>query len=269
MKIAVSGKGGVGKSTLSAALALLMARQGRKILAVDADPAESLASYLGFMPAEASRIVPISRQIKLIEERTGAKVKQYGQVFQLNPKVDDIAPRFAQTKNGVALLVLGAIEGGGTGCACPESTLLRALVTDLVLYKEDSLILDMEAGVEHLGRGTARGVDVMLVVVEPSLRSVETARKVEQLAGEIGLENIRFVGNKVASPADESFIAGSFEPGRVLGTIPFSEELRLSERERRSVLEGLNAGVEGRFKGLLDALDRLSAEISRQSNSRK
>lgn len=258
MKIAVSGKGGAGKSTLSAALALLIAKQGRKILAVDADPAESLASYLGFTHEEASRIVPISRQIKLIEERTGAKVKQYGQVFQLNPKVDDIAPRFAQTKNGVALLVLGAIEAGGSGCACPESTLLRALVTDLVLYKGDALILDMEAGVEHLGRGTARGVDLLLVVVEPSLHSVEIARRVEKLAGEIGLVNIRFVGNKTTSPEEESFIKNSFPPGAVLGSIPYSKELRQSEREGRAVLESLSPAMIKPFESLLDSLEKLA-----------
>lgn len=256
MKIAVSGKGGAGKSTISAGLALLMARQGRKVLAVDADPAESLAAYLGYSPEERSRIIPISRQMKLVEERTGAKVKQYGQVFQLNPKVDDIAPQYATTKNGVALLVLGAVAAGGTGCACPESTLLRALVTDLVLFKGDSLVLDMEAGVEHLGRGTARGVDAMLVIVDPSQRSVETARRVEKLAGEIGLKNILFVGNKVSSPDDEKFILGAFPKDQYLGSIPYSDELKRAEREGKPVLEELTSDQLGRFETLLKALDK-------------
>jgi CO dehydrogenase maturation factor len=233
-----------------------MARQGRKVLAVDADPAESLAAYLGYSSEERSHIIPISRQMKLVEERTGAKVKQYGQVFQLNPKVDDIAPQFATTKNGVALLVLGAVEAGGTGCACPESTLLRALVTDLVLFKGDSLVLDMEAGVEHLGRGTARGVDAMLVIVDPSQRSVETARRVEKLAGEIDLKNILFVGNKVSSPEDEQFILGAFPAGQVLGSIPYSEELRRAEREGKPVLDALTPEMVGRFEGLLTVLDK-------------
>ncbi len=266
MKIAISGKGGAGKSTISAALALLMARRGRKVLAVDADPAESLAAYLGYSQEERAKFIPVSRQMKLVEERTGAKVKQYGQVFQLNPKVDDIAPQFASLKNGVALLVLGAVEGGGSGCACPESTLLRALVTDLVLYKDDSLVMDMEAGVEHLGRGTAKGVDVMLAVVEPSQRSVETAKRVEKLAGEIGLKNILFVGNKIERAEDEKFIYGCFRNQKVIGMIPFSDVIKRSEREGRAALESLNPDMVNRFEGLLDSLEKYSSNRKHYSD---
>jgi CO dehydrogenase maturation factor len=242
-------------------LALLSARRGRKVLAVDADPAESLASTLGYPPEEIAKIVPISRQMKLVEERTGAKVKQYGQVFQLNPKVDDIAHSFATMRDGVALLVLGAVESGGSGCACPESTLLRALVTDLVLYKEDTLILDMEAGVEHLGRGTARGVDVLLVVVEPSAKSVETALRVERLAGDIGLKNVKFVGNKASDSEDEKFIAGSFNPVQLLGILPFSPEIRAASRSGRPVLDALESGLRTRFEKLLDQLEKEAVKV--------
>ena len=163
LKLAITGKGGVGKSTLAATLAALLAEQGRRVVAVDADPVANLATALGISAAEQAKIVPISQRRALIEERTGAKVKQYGQVFKLNPDVADIAETYAYRHKGVALLVLGAVQQGGGGCACPESVLLRALVQDLVLAQEDALIMDMEAGVEHLGRATARGVDVVLV----------------------------------------------------------------------------------------------------------
>ena len=151
MKIAISGKGGVGKSTFAAALSLLLARQGRQVLAVDADPDSNLAASLGVSAADRRRIVPIARQVALIEERTGAKVSQFGQVFKINPEVSDIADTFACRHNGVALLVLGAVERGGGGCACPENVLLKALVSELVLRRNEALVMDMEAGIEHLG----------------------------------------------------------------------------------------------------------------------
>ena len=151
MKLAISGKGGTGKSTLAAALSLLMAGKGWRVVAVDADPDGNLAAALGASPEEASRIVPISKQKELIEERTGAKVKQYGQMFKLNPEVSDIAEGYGTNLKGVTLLVLGAIEAGGSGCACPESVLIQALVSDLVLHRKDALVMDMEAGIEHLG----------------------------------------------------------------------------------------------------------------------
>ncbi|MDR0308836.1 MAG: AAA family ATPase, partial [Coriobacteriales bacterium] len=146
-KIAITGKGGVGKSTLAAALALLISRRGGEVLAFDSDPDANLAQALGISHAEQAKIVPISKQIELIEERTGAKVNQYGQVFKLNPEVHDVADKLAYKKENIALLVLGAIKAGGSGCACPENTFARALTTDLVLNKNQILIMDMEAGI--------------------------------------------------------------------------------------------------------------------------
>ena len=175
LKLAISGKGGVGKSTLAAALATLLAEKGGRVLAVDADPVANLATALGIPAAAQAQIIPISQRKALIEERTGAKVKQYGQIFKINPEVSDIADTCAYRHNGVALLVLGAVKQGGGGCACPESVLLRALVQDLILHQNDALIMDMEAGVEHLGRATARGVNTLLVVVEPGQRSIDCA----------------------------------------------------------------------------------------------
>jgi len=254
MKIAISGKGGVGKSTLAAALSLLLAEQGEKVLAVDADPDANLATALGIPEEEQKKIIPISQQKALIEERTGAKVKQYGQIFKLNPEVSDIADNYAYKHKGVALLVLGAVEQGGSGCACPENVLIRALVTDLILHKDESLIMDMEAGVEHLGRATAEGVDTMIVVLEPGQKSIESARRVIRMAGEIGLKNIHFIANKITTPEDEEFIKNSFPDRELLGTIPYSEEIRLADRNGQSVLDSITPQLLDKFKHILSSL---------------
>jgi CO dehydrogenase maturation factor len=255
MKIAISGKGGVGKSTLAAALALLWAERGRRVVAVDADPVANLAVALG-LPAELqAAIVPISEQVALIEERTGAKVSQYGQIFKLNPEVADITDQYATRHRGVALLVLGAVQRGGGGCACPESVLIRALVTDLVLFRDDALVLDMEAGVEHLGRGTARGVDVMVIVVEPGQRAVDCARRVQQMSQEIGLKNICYVGNKISSAADEAFLRQALPEADLLGCIPLAECLRYADRERLAVLDACTPDLRGRFEMILSRLE--------------
>ncbi|MHC4871918.1 MAG: ATP-binding protein [Planctomycetota bacterium] len=252
IKLAVSGKGGVGKSTLSAALSQLLAEDGKKVLAVDADPDANLASSLGFPAEVREKIVPVSQQVALIEERTGAKVNQYGQIFQLNPKVSDIADNYATSHNGVALLVLGAVEQGGGGCGCPENVLLRALVTDLILYKDDALVMDMEAGVEHLGRATATGVDCMLVVVEPGQRSIDCAERVIRMAKEIGLEKIAFVLNKVTSKEDEEFILKHLQGQKILGVIPYSEEIRQADMKGCSVIEDLSEEIVCKYREVLE-----------------
>ena len=254
MKIAISGKGGVGKSTLAAALSLLIARKGQKILAVDADPDANLASALGIPQDEQKLIVPISHQAALIEERTGAKVKQYGQIFKLNPEVSDIAENYATLHEGVALLVLGAVEQGGGGCACPENVLIRALITDLILNKDEALIMDMEAGVEHLGRATARGVDTMLIVIEPGQRSIDSAKRVTRMAGEIGLKNIQFVANKVNGNDDVNFINQAFPGMEIIGSIPYSEEIRQADRKNQSVMDGTSDELAKIFENILNQL---------------
>jgi len=205
-KIAITGKGGVGKTTLAALLAHIYAREGRSVIAIDADPAGGLAGALGFPREIAENLTPISEMEDLIYERTGAKPGSYGGFFSLNPRVDDIPERFSVFHNGVRLLKLGTLEKGGSGCLCPENA-LRALVTHLLLYRNEVLIMDMEAGVEHLGRATAQAVDVMLVVVEPGQRSLEVAARIRELAGDIGLKRLFAVGNKIRSDADRAFIA--------------------------------------------------------------
>ena len=252
MKIAISGKGGVGKSTLAGALSLMAARQGQRVLAVDADPDANLASALGIPREKQQDIIPISRQAALIEERTGAKVNQYGQIFKLNPEVSDIAESQAYLYNGVALLVLGAVEKGGSGCACPENVLLRSLVNDLILVRNETLIMDMEAGVEHLGRATAQNVDHMLVVVEPGQRSIDTAFRVRQMADDLGLKTVSLVANKIRTEEDADYIRQFFKESELLGEIPYSESIRQSDRDGMSVLDALDAQATEAFTALYD-----------------
>jgi CO dehydrogenase maturation factor len=264
VKIAISGKGGVGKSTLAGALALLMAGRGRRVLAVDADPDANLAAALGVPQSLRGRIEPIAARKALIEERTGTKVKQYGQIFKLNPEVSDLADTCAFTHNGVSLIVLGAVKAGGSGCACPESVLLRALVQDLVLHKDEALVLDMEAGVEHLGRATARGVDTMIVVVEPGQRSIDCALRIEQMAHEIALKRVCYVANKITGPEDERFIRTAL--GReLLGVVPLRESMRANDRDGKSVLDGCDSDVLAAFDGILNSLTQMEIVRARSA----
>lgn len=258
MKIAVSGKGGVGKSTVAAALALIAAQKGGRVLALDLDPDANLASALGIPHAEQKKIVPISQQIALIEERTGAKVKRYGQVFKINPEVSDVAGSYATNHRGVSLLVVGAIKSGGSGCACPENTFVRALVTDLILYRDETLVMDMEAGIEHLGRGTAQGVDVMAVVVEPGQRSVDCAQSVIRMAGDLGIKRLAFVANKIANPEDLEFLRNAL-PGREFAAVlPYSEKLRAADRDGISVLDAADQELLEKFEGLYSKIAALT-----------
>jgi CO dehydrogenase maturation factor len=252
IKLAISGKGGVGKTTLSAALALLMARRGRRVIAVDADPDANLASGLGVPESEQAKIIPIAKHAALIEERTGAKVSQYGQMFKLNPEVSDIADKYATRHAGVDLLVLGAVAKGGGGCACAENVLIRALVTDLVLYKNEALVLDMEAGVEHIGRATATGVNLLIVVVEPGQRSVDSAERIIRLCRDINMRNIKLVANKVSGPKDEEFLRQALPGYEFLEFIPYSEEIRRIDRDGMSVLDGLSPALLAKYETILD-----------------
>jgi len=217
MKIAITGKGGVGKTTLSSLLAHLYAEQGRQVLAIDADPAGNLAAALGIPPEVERGISPIAEMDELIYERTGAKPGHSGGWFRLNPRVDDIPDRFSAEHRGVRVLQLGTVKKGGGGCMCPESTLLRALVTHLLVGRKDVVILDMEAGVEHLGRGTASAVDAFIIVVEPGRRSLDTARMVRDLAREIRVPHLYIVGNKVRNDSDRRFIEANSPDLPVIG----------------------------------------------------
>ena len=252
MKIAVSGKGGVGKSTISAAIALTLAQRGQKILALDSDPDANFSSALG-IPKNV-KIRAISSEIKLIEERTGTKVNEYGKVFKLNPEVSDIAEKFGVNYNGVNLVVLGAGNKGGSGCACPENTFIKTLVADLVLYKNETLVMDMEAGIEHLGRGTAMGVDIMVIVVEPGKRSIDCAETVIKMGGEIGLNKFIIVGNKIVSDSDKKYIEDEL-PGHDIIFMPYSNNIREADRDGISVLDALNAEQTQVIEDLIERIE--------------
>jgi len=223
MKIAVSGKGGVGKTILVSLLSRIFAETGYSVLAIDADPDANLAATLGFPNAE--KIVPISEMKSIIEERTGVSPGQAAPYFKLNPKVDDLPEKYSQEHNGIRLMVMGRIKKGGSGCYCPENALLQALITHLVVFRNEVVILDMEAGIEHLGRATAKAVDKLIVVVEPSRRAVETAYRIAKLAQDISLPNIAAVGNKLRSQAEREFLISSLPGFEILGFIPYDQAI--------------------------------------------
>jgi CO dehydrogenase maturation factor len=223
MKIAISGKGGVGKTLLASLLSRKFAAAGYSVLAIDADPDANLAANLGF--PHPDDITPVSEMDDLIEERTGARPGKSGSFFKLNPRVDDIPDRFAVEHDGIRLMVMGRIKRGGTGCYCAEGVLLQALLSHLLLQRNEVVILDMEAGIEHLARGTAKAVDYLIIVVEPGRRSIETARRIQELARDIGLENLAVVANKVRNQSEKDFITNSLPDIKFLGFIPYDEAL--------------------------------------------
>lgn len=224
MKIAVSGKGGVGKTTLSAFLARWFAEHGKSVLAIDADPDANLGHALGI--ADAAAITPLSQMKALIAERTESVPGSFGGFFKMNPRVDDLPEKAAVPCGpGLRLMVMGGVKKGGTGCVCPESVLLKNLVHHLILRRDEVVVMDMEAGIEHLGRGTSKAVHALIIVVEPGRRSIETALKVQQLAADIGIANVYVVGNKIRNDKDQAFLQSSLNGFTFLGFIPYDESL--------------------------------------------
>ena len=235
MKIAISGKGGVGKTLLASLLAHTFAASGYSVLAIDADPDANLAATLGF--AHPEDIVPISEMKDLIAERTESQPGRPGAYFKLNPKVDDLPEKYWQRLDGIRLMVMGRIKKGGTGCYCPENALLKALMSHLLLARNEVIIMDMEAGIEHLGRATAGAVDKLIVVVEPGRRSLETARAINVLAKDIGLENMAVVGNKVRAPSDRDFLISSLPDREFLGFIPYDQAIVDADLANKSLFD--------------------------------
>ncbi|MDP1545596.1 MAG: carbon monoxide dehydrogenase accessory protein CooC [Anaerolineales bacterium] len=254
MKLAITGKGGVGKTTLTALLAQSYADVGRQVLAVDADPSPCLAGALGFPPELRKELHPIAEMDALIEERTGAKPGTVGGFFTLNPRVDDIPERFSVLHRGVRLLEMGSVDMGGSGCICPESAMLKTLFTHLLFRKDDILLLDMYAGVEHLGRATVDFVDAMLVVVEPTRRSLGTAVQIKKLANDIGLQRLYLVGNKVRNDEEAKFLETETPDIPLIGYLP--ADLKVQEADR------LGIPVYDNVQSLKNATQRITARLN-------
>ncbi len=225
MKVAISGKGGVGKTTLAGVMARVLGGQGHKILAIDADPDANLASAIGISQEELNKIKPLAQMRELIEERTGATKGSFGAYFKLNPQVEDLPDRFSVSRDGVKLMVLGTIPQGGGGCFCPENVVLKSLLAHVFIERDEYLIVDMEAGLEHLGRGTTAYMDALIVVVEPGQRSLQTARQVKSLADDLGIKRVCVVGNKVTNDADLSMMQEGLSGFSFLGSMSYNEKI--------------------------------------------
>jgi CO dehydrogenase maturation factor len=234
MKIAVTGKGGVGKSTIVALMARILRDSGKKVLAIDADPDMNLATILGV--PESYTIIPIIELKGLIAERTGTEVGKPAPFFTMNPKVNDIPEKYCVEYQEIKLLTMGTVKRGGSGCACPENAFLKQLLSHLVLQREEWVLVDMEAGIEHLGRATAIGVDEMIVVVEASQASLETAYRVKKLANDIGLTHLRVIGNRIQDSSEKEFLEKNIYDIDIMGFMDFSNEFRKINLKTASAL---------------------------------
>ncbi len=252
MKVAVTGKGGVGKTTVAASLARALRDLGRQVVAVDADPDSNLAGCLGYRGPE---ITPLTALKELIGERVGGG-EGWGGFLRMNPRVDDIPQQCGVMVDGIRVLVAGTIERGRRGCACPESVLLREVLAHLMLSSGEDVIVDMEAGIEHLGRATAESVDRMLVVVEPGWAALQTAARVARLAGDLGIERVVAVANRIRSEVDREYVVERLGQLPLVGALPFDPELEAEAR----------AGSYRRERAFHGEMARVARAMERESN---
>jgi CO dehydrogenase maturation factor len=255
MKIAISGKGGVGKTTLAGVMARILASRGRKVLAIDADPDSNLASAIGLPKEALAKLSPIAAMTSMIEERTGAKKGTFGSMFKLNPKVDDLPDEMGVTYQGVKLLLLGCIPQGGGGCFCPENVLLKNLVRYILVQREEALIIDMEAGLEHLGRGSTVYVDALIIVVEPGQRAINTAKQIKKLGEDLNIKNTMIVGNKVNSEEDRRLIEEQLSDFPVLGHMSFNPKVLQADREGKSPYD-IDEKIKEEVEAILTELEK-------------
>ncbi|UCE41297.1 MAG: AAA family ATPase [Candidatus Aminicenantes bacterium] len=254
MKLAISGKGGTGKTTLAGILAHLYREDGYNVLAVDADPDANLAAAIGIPWEWQNKIRPISEQRHLIKERTGATPREFGQLFKLNPRVSDIPDDYGIDFQGIRLLVMGAVQKGGEGCACPENVLLKSLLSEIILHRNEVVIVDMEAGIEHLGRATAESIDKMLICIEPGSRSLDTAKAIMRLGKEIGIQDFGIVGNKIRNKNQESWIRTQFATDIFLGFLPYSKTIQEADIQQKPLFDVMGTSLSKAFNKIYQQL---------------
>jgi CO dehydrogenase maturation factor len=225
MKIAVSGKGGVGKTLIAACLASGFAERGLKTIAIDADSSPNLALTLGLSTEEARKIMPISENKELVDSKTGTG---YSGVYRLSFTVDDVVRDYAvSTPFGVSLIVMGTVKAMESGCMCAPNAVIRALLRHLIVERNEAVVLDLEAGVEHIGRGTARQVDALLIVADSNLKSLEIAKHIHDLAMNAGMKQLYLIGNRVMNEAQKEAVKSFAEKNglSILTLIPFDQKV--------------------------------------------
>lgn len=263
LKIAIGGKGGVGKTTVCAIWAQLFAKNGFDVLVIDADPNTTLASAFGVASEQCPE--PLTRMKQLIAERTGTGKDAVGTYFRLNPKVSDLPEKYSLKVNGLKLLVLGAITQGGAGCACPEGAFLKALLTHTILQRQELVLVDLAAGVEFLGRASVQGIDAFISVVEPGSRSIETANNINKMAKDLGIDCVGTIVNKITEPAQAEIIKSQLKDTTLLGTLGYSRSLQEADLRRTAVF-GADAEVTEQLK---QAKNKLVELISGSSSKTK
>ena len=263
VKIAIGGKGGVGKTTVCAIWAQLFAESGFNVLAIDADPNTTLASAFGIAPQQCPE--PLIRMKQLIAERTGTGKEAVGAYFRLNPKVSDLPEKYWLEANGLKLLVLGAITQAGAGCACPEGAFLKTLLRHTILQRQELVLVDLAAGVEFMGRASVQGIDAFVAVVEPGGRSIETANNIAKMAKELGICCVGTIANKIAEPAQTEVIKSQLKDTMLLGTLRYSRSLQEADLRRAPVF-GADAEVTEQLK---QAKNKLVELISGSSSKAK